>query len=107
MPMFSLNVPLYIAVGYFCIISITASLITIYDKLISMKKGKKMRIPEAALIFIACIGGCLAMLITMLIIRHKTQHSKFMIGLPIILFMQAIVVIYILVNYTDIEFRLM
>lgn len=112
MPLLNLNVQVYIIVGYFCVISIIASLVTIFDKMVSMRKGKgknsknKRRVPESTLIFISCIGGCLSMLITMLIIRHKTQHRKFMIGLPIILIMQVIVVIYLLVTYAGFKFEL-
>ena len=35
-------------------------------------------------------GGSAAMLITMILIRHKTQKAKFMIGIPCILFLQAV-----------------
>ena len=41
------------------------------------------------------LGGAGAMLITMLMIRHKTKHIKFMLGLPIILVFQAVVALYI------------
>jgi len=106
MPLTSHNVLVMIIVGYFCAISITASIVTIYDKIISMKQEKRRRIPEKTLLFFSVIGGSISMLLTMLFIRHKTRHIKFMAGIPIIIFMQLIVVFYLLINYAGFEFRL-
>ena len=73
---------------YLIAISIIAIVVTIYDKLIA-GSGKR-RVPENTLLIIAALGGSDAMYITMQIIRHKTQHKKFMIGIPIIMVLQAI-----------------
>ena len=73
---------------YLIAISIIAIVITIYDKLIA-GSGKR-RVPENTLLIIAALGGSVAMYITMQIIRHKTQHKKFMIGIPVIMVIQAI-----------------
>ncbi|MBQ5843177.1 MAG: DUF1294 domain-containing protein, partial [Clostridia bacterium] len=48
------------------------------------------RIPEKTLFLTALFGGSLAMYITMLVIRHKTKHKRFMIGLPVIALAQAV-----------------
>jgi uncharacterized membrane protein YsdA (DUF1294 family) len=37
---------------------------------------------------ISALGGSVFMYLTMLVIRHKTQHKKFMIGIPVIIFLQ-------------------
>ena len=81
-----------ILLGLFALISIAATILTIVDKV--RAKQHEWRIPENTLLLIASIGGAAAMFITMLIIRHKTQHRKFMVGLPIILFYQIIVVLW-------------
>lgn len=65
---------------WLAVISLAAVIITVADK-ISAKRGG-WRIPEATLMFVGLFGGALAMLITMKLIRHKTLHKKFMIGLP-------------------------
>ena len=39
---------------------------------------------------VAAFGGALGMLASMLLIRHKTQHKKFMVGLPVILALQIL-----------------
>ncbi len=76
----------------FALLSITASIITIVDKVRAQEHG--WRIPENTLFFIAAIGGASAMLITMLIIRHKTAHRKFMCGLPILILFQSIILLW-------------
>ena len=80
----------YILIGIACyvaIISIISIIITIYDKKIA-GTGKR-RIPEATLLMWSALGGSIAMYATMHAIRHKTQHKKFMIGIPLIMILQA------------------
>ena len=71
---------------YLLFINIFAIVITVADK-IKAKKYKR-RIPERQLFIVAGLGGAFSMFITMLIIRHKTRHKRFMIGLPIIFILQ-------------------
>ena len=47
------------------------------------------RVSEKSLLILALLGGSVAELLTMLKIRHKTKHKKFMIGLPVIIFLQG------------------
>ena len=44
---------------------------------------------------VAALGGSVAMYITMQTIRHKTQHPKFMIGIPAIMILQLALAAYI------------
>ena len=74
---------------YFVIISAVAVMITAYDKFAS-KYVKRARIPEVMLMAFSVAGGSIAMLVTMLTIRHKTRKFKFMIGIPIIIIVQVI-----------------
>lgn len=78
---------------YFLVISFFTAILTIADKRNAVK-GKR-RIPEDFLMTIGLIGGALSEYLTMKIIRHKTRHKKFMIGLPIEIIFQLIVVIVI------------
>lgn len=71
---------------YLLFINLLAIVITVTDK-IKAKKYKR-RIPERQLFIVAGLGGAFSMFITMLIIRHKTRHKRFMIGLPIIFILQ-------------------
>ena len=74
---------------YFVIISAVAVMITAYDKFAS-KYIKKARIPEVMLLAFSVAGGSIAMLVTMLTIRHKTRKFKFMVGIPVIIILQII-----------------
>ena len=76
-------------------ISVIAIGMTVYDKLASKVKSRSQnRIPEANLMAVAAIGGAAAMELTMLLIRHKTRHPKFMIGLPLIILVHAALIVY-------------
>lgn len=72
---------------YIAAVSIAAIAVTAADK--RCAKSKKRRVPERTLFFIAAIGGAAAMYITMKLIRHKTKHKRFMIGLPVIMLVQV------------------
>ena len=67
-------------VVYFAAVAVVSVALTVYDKA-AAKRGA-WRIPEAVLMGVGLIGGALPMFITMKLIRHKTKHIKFMLGLP-------------------------
>jgi len=81
-----------ILLGLFALISIAASIAAIVDKV--RAERHEWRIPENKLLLLAAFGGASAMLLTMLIIRHKTRHRKFMAGLPIIILYQAVILLW-------------
>ncbi len=74
---------------YLVVISILSVLVCIYDKTASKTGKVKLRIPEKSLFIWSAVGGGVAMFLTMLIIRHKTKHKQFMIGIPAIILLQA------------------
>ena len=75
-------------------ISFISMVVCIYDK-IAAKHRPKHRTPEKTLLLLSALGGSLAMYITMQIIHHKTQHKKFMIGIPVIMGIQiALIIVY-------------
>lgn len=49
----------------------------------------RWRIPEAALLWLAVLGGSVGALSAMWLFRHKTKHSKFRYGVPMILAVQV------------------
>lgn len=59
-------------------------------------KKAKWRIPESTLLLLAVIGGSIGAWLGLQVWRHKTQHKKFYIGIPMILTLQVIATIYIL-----------
>ena len=72
---------------YFLSVSFYSAAITCSDKRLAKSGGR--RVPEKKLFGAALLGGAGAMYITMRIIRHKTLHKRFMIGLPLIIIIQA------------------
>ena len=86
------NIPLSVFVVYIAIISLISVIVCFYDKKISKLNKVGLRTPEKWLLFLSALGGSVAMLICMLIIRHKTKHVKFMLGIPIIIAVQAVAV---------------
>ena len=70
-----------------------AVIITIHDK--SAARRHKWRVRESTLLLVSALCGSVAMLVTMLLIRHKTKHAKFMVGLPVIIALQIAAVILI------------
>lgn len=75
-------------------INIVAIILCLVDKLKARVGG--WRISEKTLFVTSFIGGALGMYIAMQLIRHKTQHKRFMIGLPIIIFIQAVGLVWLL-----------
>ena len=59
-------------------------------------KKAKWRIPESTLLLLAVFGGSIGAWLGLQVWRHKTQHKKFYIGIPMILTLQVIATIYIL-----------
>ena len=84
------------ALVYLAVISLVAVCVTIYDK-IAAKHFTKHRTPEATLLALSALGGSIAMLLTMLLIRHKTKHAKFMVGIPVIIILQIAIAITVAV----------
>ena len=82
--------PLYIAI-YFAAVSLLAIVLTIYDKW-AAKSGLR-RVKENNLLLVAVFGGAIALFITMKVVRHKTKHTKFMIGIPVIIMLQIAAVL--------------
>ena len=77
-----------ILIGYLIAISIVSVVVCIYDKF-AAKHLQKHRTREASLLVLSALGGSVAMMLTMLMIRHKTKHVKFMLGIPLIIILQA------------------
>ncbi len=73
---------------YLCAISLVSIVVCCYDKF-AAKHNPKHRTREATLLLLSALGGSVAMLVTMLIIRHKTKHMKFMVGIPAIIILQV------------------
>jgi len=84
-------------VAWAILISIFSIHITKKDKHSAI--NNKWRVKEATLLIVSALGGSLAMLLTMRIIRHKTDRKKFMLGIPVIMILQIMVVVGLFLIY--------
>ncbi|MBQ1246112.1 MAG: DUF1294 domain-containing protein [Clostridia bacterium] len=78
-----------ILLAYLSIVSLISIIVCIYDKKISKRGNVRLRVPEKSLFLWSLLGGSVAMYITMRLIRHKTKHKSFMLGIPAIIILQA------------------
>lgn len=58
-------------------------------------KANKWRISEKALFIAALIGGGVGAFAGMQIFRHKTKHTKFVVGIPVIMVAQIILLVWL------------
>ncbi|MER2080428.1 MAG: DUF1294 domain-containing protein [Ruminococcus sp.] len=72
---------------YLAVISLISVILTVSDKRRAIRR--RYRISEFTLLLFSALGGSVAMLLTMLMIRHKTNHLKFMLGIPVIIILQV------------------
>lgn len=86
------NLPFSIFLAYILVMSVISVIVCIWDKKISKKNKVELRIPEKVLLILSALGGSVAMLVCMLLIRHKTKHVKFMLGIPLIIILQALAI---------------
>ncbi len=59
-------------------------------------KQNLWRIPEKTLFAVALLGGSLGCLCGMYTVRHKTKHLTFVIGLPLVVGVQLMVLLFVL-----------
>ena len=79
---------------YLLIVNALGFILMLVDKI----KAKKnlWRIPEATLFLAAAIGGSIGSILGMYTFRHKTKHVSFLLGMPLILAVQIVIVILIM-----------
>ena len=58
-------------------------------------KWGKWRIPEQTLFVVTALGGGIGTIAGMYIFRHKTKKLKFIIGLPTLVILEIILIMYI------------
>ncbi|MEE0945244.1 MAG: DUF1294 domain-containing protein [Acutalibacteraceae bacterium] len=80
-------------VWFLCVIQAVSIIITVVDKTNAIK-GKR-RIREKTLMLVALFGGAASMYITMLLIRHKTKHLKFMLLLPVMIVIHILLIYFV------------
>lgn len=79
---------------YLIVINIIGFLLMFLDK----KKAERgaWRIPEKTLFLATLLGGGIGTISGMYVFRHKTKKLKFTLGLPVILILEIVLVIYLI-----------
>ena len=76
--------------GYLLVINLEGFALMGIDK--SRARRGRRRIAEATLFIVAALGGSLGVLCGMYAFRHKTLHTSFTVGIPLLLFFQAVLI---------------
>ena len=84
---------LILIIVYFLVMTIAGYASMGIDK--AKAKKKAWRIPEATLFSIAILGGSIGSILGMFHFRHKTKHWYFVLGLPVIFFIQLAIAVYL------------
>ncbi len=80
--------PVAIALSaYLTAVSLLAAVLTVADK--RRAQAHRWRVRESTLWTVAALGGAAAMFLTMRLVRHKTRHPSFMIGLPLLILLHG------------------
>ena len=66
------------------------------DKIAAIEEKPRIRI--VTLLGLAFIGGSIGGLIGMFVFRHKIKKDYFMVGVPLIIIMQVVVIFYLMNN---------
>ena len=89
-----LTFPAWLGV-YLIVMNLVGVVIMGIDKA-KAKKGA-WRIPEKTLFLVSLLGGSLGTLAGMYLFRHKTKHTSFVIGMPVILAVHIALVLWLFV----------
>ena len=93
----NLDIHIKFLLFYFIFISIVSVIACVYDKIQAKRGG--WRVKESTLLLLSVLGGSAAMLIAMKTVRHKTLHKKFTVGIPLIIILQIIFIVFLYFFY--------
>lgn len=81
---------------YLGVVNMVTFALFAYDKYCA--QHDRWRVRESTLLFWSAIGGALGAGVAMEVCRHKTLHLKFKFGVPLLLFVQIILIGLLLTN---------
>ncbi|MBP3706693.1 MAG: DUF1294 domain-containing protein [Clostridia bacterium] len=79
---------------YLVLINVIAAAVCVVDKQKAIKR--RLRISEKTLFALSIIGGSFGFFLAMQTVHHKTKHTKFMLGIPLIILVQALGIYFLL-----------
>ena len=75
---------------YYMSMNLISFIVTCIDKRKAVKN--KWRVRERTLFILAFAGGALGIYVAMHLIHHKTRHFAFSVGMPIMIFVNIIMI---------------
>lgn len=86
---------------YLLVYLIIVNALTLLFMLVDKVKAKRnlWRIPERTLLSLCALGGSLGGLLGMKLFRHKTLHSHFSIGIPVMLAVHVVILVFLVIRF--------
>lgn len=93
----------WLLIFYIAVINILSMFIMGSDKFSARKQVVgKARVSEGLIFFLAIIGGSLGVYASMFLFHHKTQKIYFLIGIPLLILQQFLLLQYLAFPFLDI-----
>ena len=88
------GLPLHVVLAYFITVNVLGLVLFGIDKW--KAKHDKWRISEATLLSVTIIGGSIGAWVGMKVWHHKTMHKKFKYGIPLVIVLQFVLLLFTL-----------
>jgi len=88
------GLPLHVGLAYFITVNVLGLVLFGIDKW--KAKHDKWRISEATLLSVTVIGGSIGAWVGMKVWHHKTMHKKFKYGIPLVMALQFVLLLFTL-----------
>jgi hypothetical protein len=88
------GLPLHVVLAYFITVNVLGLVLFGIDKW--KAKHDKWRISEATLLSVTAIGGSIGAWVGMKVWYHKTMHKKFKYGIPLVMVLQFVLLLFTL-----------
>ena len=88
------GLPLHVVLAYFITVNVLGLVLFGIDKW--KAKHDKWRISEATLLSVTVIGGSIGAWVGMKVWHHKTMHKKFKYGIPLVIVLQFVLLLFTL-----------
>jgi len=88
------GLPLHVVLAYFITVNVLGLVLFGIDKW--KAKHDKWRISEATLLSLTAIGGSIGAWVGMKVWHHKTMHKKFKYGIPLVMVLQFVLLLFTL-----------
>lgn len=88
------GLPLHVVLAHFITVNVLGLVLFGIDKW--KAKHDKWRISEATLLSLTAIGGSIGAWVGMKVWHHKTMHKKFKYGIPLVMVLQFVLLLFTL-----------